>query len=100
MCGGRQALLPYSTTRREHEPYFFMQVFLYLDLPMEILQLIASHLPTTEWARGPSCVCRTLNRTTLPCISIDVRSSQLSCLALLVCAVPCCTPVPVSMIYS
>ena len=56
-----------------------------LDMPMEILQAIAAQMSATEWAQGPSCTCRTLNRLTLPCISINVHSSQLTCLAYVYC---------------
>ena len=52
-----------------------------MDMPIEILQAIASQIPAKEWAQGPSCTCRTLNQLILPCIMIKVRFSQLSCLA-------------------
>ena len=64
---------------------------------MEILHLIANQFSAAEWARGPSCVCRTLNQLTLPCISIDVRSSQLSCLACCVVLLVLCPTVRQSL---
>ena len=61
------------------------------DMPMEILQAIASRFHAAEWARGPARTCRTLNRLPLPCITMKVRLSQLGCLPHY--PLPHCTPV-------
>ena len=53
--------------------YLFHAGLSLLDMPVEILQAIAGQVSAKEWARGPSCLCRTLNRLTLPCIKVEVR---------------------------
>ena len=46
-----------------------------ISLPEDILRLIASFLPILDWARGPSRVCRHLNKLQLPeSAELDLRS--------------------------
>lgn len=37
-----------------------------VTLPKDVLRLIASFVPIKDWARGPSRVCRHLNKLELP----------------------------------
>ena len=52
-----------------------------LDLPLEVLQAISSHIRAHEWAQGPAQSCRLLSRMDLPHVALHLPVMNLAACA-------------------